>query len=148
MKAELTLLWSKSTSALLCSVPCLYCNRLLPFTSFLFPFLCSLCLFPWWKLSEASQSATVFIYTRLCPLLKAFLCCSTLWALSCLVSLLVILLALTDSQVKCFLRAACVFVCLWSLPLFSIHLSLSFISNHSQLSVVMDLARGWSLSGN
>lgn len=67
----------------------------------------SLLFFPWWKLSEASPSATVFIYTRLCPLLKAFLCCSTLWALSCLVFPLVTLLALTDSQVKWILWAAC-----------------------------------------
>lgn len=65
---------------------------------------------PWWKLSEASPSATVLICTRLCPLLKVFLCCSTLWALSCLVFLLVTLLALTDSQVKCVLRAACICV--------------------------------------
>lgn len=85
---------------------------LLPFTifsvstallSFSSPFL-----FPWWKLSEASPSATVFICTKLCPMLKAFLCFSTLWALSCLVSLLVTLLALTDFQVKCVLRATCV----------------------------------------
>lgn len=76
-------------------------------------------LFPWWKLSEASPSATVFIYTRLCPLLKAFLCFSTLWALSCLVSLLVILLALTDSQVKCFLRAQC--ICVFVTPALPFH---------------------------
>lgn len=75
-----------------------------------------LSLLPWWKLREASPSATVFIYTRLCPLLKVFLCCSTLWALSCLVSLLVTLLALTDSQVKCILRAACVCVLVTFVP--------------------------------
>lgn len=81
---------------------------LLAFLLFLISFL-----FPWWKLNEASPSATVLTCMKLCPLLKAFLCCSTLWALSCLVFLLVILLALTDSQVNCTLRAACVLcVCL------------------------------------
>lgn len=77
----------------------------------------------WWKLSEASPSATVFTYTRLCPLLKAFLCCSTLWALSCLVFLLVTLLALTDSQVNCVARAACVSV--------FVHLCLSIYLSHA-----------------
>lgn len=80
-----------------------YCPIVYSF--FLFP-LFFLLLFPWWKLNGASPSATVLICMKLCPLLKAFLCCSTLWALSCLVFLLVTLLALTDSQVKCTLRAA------------------------------------------
>lgn len=77
-------------------------------------------LFPWWKLNEASPSATVLICMKLCPLLKAFLCCSTLWALSCLVFLLVTLLALTDSQVNCTLRAAC-FLCVCLLHLWWRH---------------------------
>lgn len=78
--------------------------------STIFPFF--LCLFfLWWKLSEASPSATVSIFTKLCPLLKAFQCCSTLWALSCLVSLLVTLLALTGSQVKLIVRASCICIC-------------------------------------
>lgn len=102
-----------------------YCTLLLNtvlfvYSSFLFPlffllFVISF-LFPWWKLNEASPSATVLICMKLCPLLKAFLCCSTLWALSCLVFLLVTLLALTDSQVKCTLRAA------WYLYVFLFHL--------------------------
>ena len=96
-------------------------------------FLYSPLLFPWWKLSEASPSATVFIYTRLCPLLKAFLCCSTLWALSCLVSLLVTLLALTDSQVKCVLRAAC--VCVFVTSALSFHSSIT-ICHTPPVSVV------------
>lgn len=88
---------------------------LLPFSLFcvstvsLYFFL--ICRSLWWKLNEASPSATVFTYTRLCLQLKAFLCCSTLWALSCLVFPLVTLLALTDFQVKWTLRAACVYVC-------------------------------------
>lgn len=86
-------------------------NTVLFVYSFLFPLIFLLYfisfLFPWWKLNEASPSATVLICTKLCPLLKAYLCCSTLWALSCLVFLLVTLLVLTDSQVKCTLRAAC-----------------------------------------
>lgn len=84
-------------------LPLLYFHYLPPFSLRLF--------FPWWKLSEASPSATVFIFTKLCPLLKAFQCCSTLWALSCLVSLLVTLLALTGSQVKLIVRASCICVC-------------------------------------
>lgn len=73
---------------------------------------------PWWKLSEASPSATVFTSTRLCPLLKVSLCCSTLWALSCPVFPLVTLLALTDSQVNRIALAAhimcvvCVCLCI------------------------------------
>lgn len=106
--------WSTFVLALftcqLISSSCLYLFCLFCFFTF-FPsllfFIFSL-FSPWWKLSEASPSATVYIYTRLCPLLKAFLCCSTLWALSYLVFPLVTLLALTDFQVKCFLRAACV----------------------------------------
>lgn len=52
------------------------------------------------KLSEASLSATVFTFMRLCQLLKVYLFCFTLWALSSLVSLT--LLALTDCQVLYF----------------------------------------------
>lgn len=131
---EFVQVWILFCSALLCTL--LLLNTVifsLPLFCFLFFVL--FCLLSWWKLSEASQSATVSTYTRLCPLLKVFLCCSTLWALSCLVSLLVTLLALTDSQVKCVLRAACVFV-ISAFPVCHISLSVAF---HCRLSIVLDL---------
>lgn len=116
--------------------------------SFFFLFFLLFFLFPWWKLSEASPSATVFIYTRLCPLLKVFLCCSTLWALSCLVSLLVTLLALTDSQVKCILRAACVCVFVTSTPPFHPTFTICHILPDSMSVVTVFWAEFYVLTGS
>lgn len=56
MKSELTLLWPKSTSALLCSVPCPYCNCLLPLPLFCFHFFLLSYLFP---LMEAKRSQSI-----------------------------------------------------------------------------------------
>lgn len=118
---------------------------LLSFTFFLFPlslFFFLFFLLPWWKLSEASPSATVFIYTRLCPLLKVFLCCSTLWALSCLVSLLVTLLALTDSQVKYCESCMCLHVA-WPSPGLSHSYSVT-VSRKAPWTFYLIHVVGWS----